>query len=272
MDAFLGGYSVQVHFFAFILGMTRLMVFGIVAPFMGNSVLNATTRSAVLASLYFIVHPLILTQIPSDLFPMTGASFIYATSLVFKEIFIGLIIGFLASLTFWAVESAGFFIDNQRGAGMASEVDPLSGAQTSPIGSLFFQTATYIFFSTGMFLTFLGIVYSTYLFWPVNEFLPAALFTKASAALFFGECVSNLLKNVVLLAAPVVLCCLFTDMALGLVNRFASQLNVYILSLPIKSALAAMLLIFYFAIFTSDLPERFHLFSVDLAMFRSFIP
>ena len=272
MEAFLGSYSVQMHFFAFILGMTRLMVFGIVAPFLGSAVLDVLTRSAVLAALYLILHPLILTEIPPDLFPMTSASFVYAACLIFKEIFIGLIIGFLASLVFWAVESAGFFIDNQRGAGMASEVDPWSGAQTSPVGSFFFQSAMYVFFSTGMFLTFMGIVYSTYVFWPVNEFLPTSLFTNASAALFFGESVGNLLLSMMLLAAPVVLCCLFTDMALGLVNRFAPQLNVYILSLPIKSALAALLLIFYFAIFTSQLPERFNLFSVDLAMFRSLMP
>jgi type III secretion protein T len=61
-------------------------------------------------------------------------------------------------------------------------------------------------------------------------------------------------------------------MALGLVNRFAPQLNVFILSLPIKSALAALLLIFYFSIFTSQLPERFGLFAVDLSAFRNLIP
>jgi type III secretion protein T len=272
MEGIFADYSVQMHLFAFSLGMTRLMAFGIVSPFLGNHVLDMMTRSSILTALYLIVHPLVLSQIPADLFPLTSASSVYVGALIFKEVFIGLVIGFLASLVFWAVESAGFFIDNQRGASMATEVDPLSGAQTSPVGSLFFQSATYVFYSTGMFLTFMGIVYGTYVIWPVCEFLPVELFTNGSAATFFGKCVSNLLTSMMLLAAPVVLCCLFTDMALGLVNRFAPQLNVYVLSLPIKSALAALLLIFYFSIFTSQLPERFGLFAVDLSAFRNLIP
>ena len=75
-----------------------------------------------------------------------------------------------------------------------------------------------------------------------------------------------------MISAPVVLACLFTDIALGLINRFASQLNVYILSLPIKCALASFLLIFYFAVLMSDAPERFGLFGIDVSTLRAMMP
>ncbi len=102
----------------------------------------------------------------------------------------------------------------------------------------------------------------------MGEWLPAAFFTKQGAALFFGELVAVLAVNMVLISAPVVLACLFTDVALGLVNRFASQLNVYVLAMPIKSALSSFLLIFYFAVLMTDAPERFSAFGIDVSQLR----
>jgi len=264
------GYSYQTHLVALILGSTRLMVFVSVAPFMGHSVLSGMTRAAVVFSLYCLLHPMILMQTP-QMFPLTGMMAVTGIGLILKEILLGFLLGYLAGFVFWAIESAGFFIDNQRGAGQASETDPLTGSQSSPTGSFLFQSLVYVFFATGTFLVFLGIVYASYGFWPVNRFIPAGFFTNPAVALFFGECVAKLALNMVLLSAPVVLGCLFTDMSLGLINRFASQLNVYVLSMAIKSGIASFLLIYYFAILMSDAPERFQVFSVDMGSLRTFM-
>jgi type III secretion protein T len=73
-----------------------------------------------------------------------------------------------------------------------------------------------------------------------------------------------------LLSAPVVLACLFTDMTLGIINRFASQLNVYILAMGIKSGLAAFLMLLYLATLISRGQEKLTGFSIDLLMLRNF--
>lgn len=271
MLEYLFAYSLETHLFAFILGGTRLTVFAMIAPFMGNNVLNATSRSALVAALYLVLHVPLLESVAA-LMPMGGANLVTFLSLLAKEIFLGFVLGWLAGMMFWAIESAGFFIDNQRGAGQASETDPLSGSQSSPTGSMLFQSAAYVFFATGAFLSYLGLVYGTYVLWPAGELIPSSFFANKEAAFFFGECVSKLALNMVLLSAPVVLACLFTDISLGLINRFASQLNVYILAMPIKSALASFLLIFYFAILMSDAPERFLAFSLDLKTLQGFLP
>ncbi|MDY6010494.1 MAG: type III secretion system export apparatus subunit SctT [Duodenibacillus sp.] len=270
MLEYLFAYSLETHLFAFILGGTRLTVFAMVAPFMGNNVLNMTSRSALVAALYLVLHVPLLEAV-APLMPLTG-HLVTFLGLLAKEIFLGFVLGWLAGLMFWAIESAGFFIDNQRGAGQASETDPLSGSQSSPTGSMLFQSAAYVFFATGAFLSYLGLVYGTYLIWPAGEMLPSSFFANKEAVFFFGGCVAKLALNMVLLAAPVVLACLFTDISLGLINRFASQLNVYILAMPIKSALASFLLIFYFAILMSDAPERFLAFGLDLKTLQGFLP
>ncbi len=266
---FIGDYTLEEHFLAFILGAARLGMFIVIVPFMGSSVLAAGSKSAIVLSLYLILHPLVLASLP-DLMPFTAASFVAFAGLVVKEVFLGFILGYLAGMTFWAVESAGFFIDNQRGAGMAQQTDPLSGEETSPTGSFLFQSTVYVFFATGCFVTFLSTLYGTYVIWPPAEWLPVKFFSE-EAALFFAGVVAKLAVNMVLLAAPVVLACLFTDISLGLINRFASQLNVYILAMPIKSAIASFLLIFYFAVLMTDAPERFALFNLDLTAMQRWL-
>ena len=48
-----------------------------------------------------------------------------------------------------------------------------------------------------------------------------------------------------LLSAPVVIACFLSDFCLGLINRFAQQLNVFILSMGVKSGATALLVFIY---------------------------
>jgi len=48
-----------------------------------------------------------------------------------------------------------------------------------------------------------------------------------------------------LIAAPIAIVLFLVEFGLGLMNRFAQQLNVFSLSMPIKSGIAAFLLILY---------------------------
>ena len=259
----------EMHLAAFVLGSTRLMVFASVAPFLGFGRLDATARTALTLSLYLILHPAVLSDI-SGLFPLGGSGWLVMGGLLLKEIFLGFVLGWLSGLAFWAVESAGFFIDNQRGASAATMTDSFTGDETSPTGAFLMQSTIYAFFASGAFAALLAVLYSTYEFWPVSAYLPGAFFMKEGAALFFGERLAELALNIVLISAPVVLACLFADVALGLINRFAPQLNVYILAMPVKCAVASFLLIFYFAILMTDSAERFTLFGTDLTALKAF--
>ena len=66
-----------------------------------------------------------------------------------------------------------------------------------------------------------------------------------------------------LLSGPVVVACLLTDVSLGLINRFASQLNVYVLAMPIKSGVAIFLMLVYFSMLMADLPQMFGKVAAD---------
>ena len=69
------------------------------------------------------------------------------------------------------------------------------------------------------------------------------MFKDINLPLFFAGRVSWLLLMMLLLSGPIVVACLLTDVSLGLINRFASQLNVYVLAMPIKSGVAAFMML-----------------------------
>jgi type III secretion protein T len=56
---------------------------------------------------------------------------------------------------------------------------------------------------------------------------------------------SRLMIMTMVFSAPIILICLLSDVSLGIVNRFAPQLNVFFLSMPIKSALGLFMILLY---------------------------
>ena len=78
--------------------------------------------------------------------------------------------------------------------------------------------------------------------------------------------------DMMLLSGPIIVACLLTDISLGLINRFASQLNVYVLAMPVKSGLASFLLIFYFGMLMSGAVRIFDSFGTDLQHLRFILP
>lgn len=267
LDVLFHELRVMDNLLALLLGMPRLFLIMQTVPFMGGNIVTGQIRIAVAFACYMFLHPMVLTQLsaPEALtLPVAG----HFGLIILKESVIGFMIGLLAGMLFWAVQCAGFFIDNQRGASMASGADPLSGQETSPLGSLLFQCAVFLFFVGGGFLAFLTLVFASYEVWPVPELLPVGLFENMDLPMFFAGRVAWLMATMMLLSAPIVAACLLTDMSLGLINRFAAQLNVYVLGMPIKSALAMFLLFLSFGLLLSQATGLFETIGNDLRVLR----
>ena len=94
-------------------------------------------------------------------------------------------IGFIVNIPFWAMEATGFIIDNQRGASMASTMNPMSGLETSPTGLLFAQAFTVLYLISGAFLALLGSLFHSYEAWPLFEFYPK--FNQSAVLFFMGQ-------------------------------------------------------------------------------------
>jgi type III secretion protein T len=221
----------------FTLGIPRLLAAFLLLPMFSSQVLTGMLRNGVAASLALFVFPLAAASAPAgEIAPLVGMG------LLLKEALIGLLIGFGVAVLFWAVESTGFFIDNHRGATMASSIDPLTGSQTSPLGILLTQTLTVIFFVGGGFMVFLGALYESYALWPVFSFYPRL---EIEAVPYLLGLFDRILGLAVLLGGPVVIAMFLAEFSLGLISRFTPQLNVFSLAMPIKSAIGVLILALY---------------------------
>ncbi|MCL9783810.1 type III secretion system export apparatus subunit SctT [Vibrio sp. S4M6] len=159
--------------------------------------------------------------------------------LMLRELFIGLCIGFSAAIPFWAIDIAGFVIDTMRGASMSTVYNPLLGTQASVFGILFSQVLTVLFLVTGGFNKLLNGIYASYNSLPMGQDI---VFSKGFLVFLSHEW--HLMFDLAIsFALPAMVIMLMVDLALGLINRSAQQLNVFFLSMPIKSAMAILLIL-----------------------------
>jgi type III secretion protein T len=213
----------------------RLMPLFLLVPFMNRSMVPRTIAFAVATSLGLLIVP----TIP----PINNVSFDpYFLLLLGKEAIIGLVLGYVVAIPFWTMEAVGFVVDNQRGASMAATINPMTGHDTSPLGILFNIAFITFFMLSGGLLLMLGLIYDSYRLWPPLSFWPN--WNSDAAELMLVQ-LNRFVLNALLLAAPVLLAMFLSELGLALISRFAPQLQVFFLAMPIKSALGIFVLMVY---------------------------
>lgn len=224
----------------FFIGSIRLLTFFSLISFMSGAVVPGQLRFSLATLLAFFVYPAFAgLQAPEP-----GAQFfLWLLCVLVKELLVGFLLAYTANVVFWAMLSVGFVMDNQRGAGMAQATDPASGESTSLFGGFLHQATIYIFFSSGAFLQMLLLLLFSYGVCPPDFELASG--AREGIPVFLLGQFFRLMVMIVVFAAPIMLICLLSDVSLGIVNRFSPQLNVFFLSMPIKSALGLLMIMLY---------------------------
>jgi len=222
---------------AWALSSVRLGVAFMICPALSDSMVMGTARRVAVLSFSLLVTPTVLAAMPAGEISISAL-----VPCALKETVIGVLIGFFASIPFWVAENIGNLIDNQRGATMGEVYSPLSGTQVSTTGIFFTQIVSTLFFVSGAVLLFLGAIYHSFVIWPVFADLPSF---ANDAPLQLLAALDGMLKTTVVISAPVVILMFLATIGLGFVNRTAPQLNVFFLSMPIKSALGIAMLVIY---------------------------
>lgn len=232
------GFSwLTASFFA----MPRLLSIFSVIPLFNRQALPGVLRVGVAFSFAILVIPLLEPEVINTTRTSTAIFFI-----LLKEMILGLLIGFIVSLPLWALDITGVYVDNQRGASIASTINPLTGHDSSPLGELFTQAGIVLLLISGGMLMILKIIYDSYLLWPVFTLMPT--FTDQMPIVLL-DLMDRLMRLAGLFSAPVIFAMFLAEVALGLVSRFVPQLQVFFLAMPIKSGIA----MFVFAIYTATL-------------------
>lgn len=231
------------------LSMPRIVGAMTALSFLGPGVLGgAITRNGVAAALSIPVYPIVSRQIVEA--QLSGLAFAGAAA---KEFLLGMLIGSVAMVVFWSVQAVGSFVDNQRGATMASSMDPLIGEQSSPFALFMTQSLVAVFFCTGLFNAFVGGIYRSYVLWPATSFWPVLDTTVVG---FLVAQFVLVVQMAVLVGGPVVIAMFLAELGLGFVSRFAPQLNVFFLSMPVKSGVATLMLVLFWGMIVVFFGDR----------------
>lgn len=213
---------------------SRIAATFLLLPIFSSETVPTLVRNSIFVSLGVVSLALQPPLDPSLLGPGQWAT------IILKEVFVGIVIGFFFGSVLWALEAAGTIIDTKVGATLAQVVDPLSGHQTSLNGAFLGRLAGVVFVASGGLSLLLRVLMESYAIWPVAA--PMPVLDGRSLALFEGE-FGRLMVLATLFAAPVLAVLFLIDAGLGLMNRFAQQLNVFSLSLSIKSFAATFVLL-----------------------------
>lgn len=222
---------------AAVLAMARIGGAFAICPALTESMIPGVARRAFVLAVALIAVPPIMAGMP----PGEPDHFMFAL-VAAKEAFIGFVIGFFAAIPFWIAENVGNFIDNQRGATMGEVYSPLNGSQVSTLGIFFSQIASTLFFVGGVVFVFIAALYMSYGIWPV--FKAGVSMTNEAPLVVLGSA-DEMIRTTVIISAPVIMVMFLATLGLGLVNRTAPQLNVFFLSMPVKSALGIAFLVIY---------------------------
>lgn len=193
-------------------------------PVFGNANVTPMVRVAIALCLAFVFLPMA----HFDASNLESASYALA---VVKEALVGVIMGFLVSLLFTAIQMAGAFIDLEIGFGFASVVDPMSKQNNAVIGQLQNLAATLLFLAiNGHHLMIRGLA-DSFSVLPLGQMSLSAE-TASGIAQSFAVIFLAALK----IGAPVVGAIFLTDVSLGILSRTVPQLNVFVVGFPAKLA------------------------------------
>ena len=177
--------------------------------------------------------------------------------LMVKELFVGFIMGYMISMPFQIVQSAGIIIDHQRGGASLMVNDPTVQNQSSPLGTLFNMVLIYLFFFINGPFIFLDGIINAYELIPPDRFFDPNFFLPGSS---FWDMQIKLLNKVMImsiqLASPALIAILMTDAFLGIANRLAPQVQITFLGMPLKSLLALLVVCLGWKLFNEEVIKQ----------------
>lgn len=234
------------QFIVFLLVFVRITSLFIISPIFGRQNMPSYLKIGLSLFTAFIIAPL-LGNVQIDYINIIDFS-----TIVFKELFVGILIGYVSFIVFSAMFVAGQMIDSQIGFGMINVLDPQSNIQVPLVGNFLYIFAILCFLlADGHHILFSALVKS-YNIIPINSFFFTEDLIKNLIAIF-AETFTTSLK----IAFPIVAAALISEVSLGILSRTVPQMNVFIVGMPMKIALGLLTLLCIMPVFSNTLDYLF---------------
>lgn len=222
---------------AFALLMARVLPVIILTPFLGGETVPQEVKLGLGVMLGMVLYPVIIAQVRD--IPVSAFVFM---ALMLKELFIGLTLSFIVGLVFDAANSAGTLLDTMGGTNQAQLFVPQIGQQASLFSNLQLQMTVVLFLSLGGHHIVIETLGDSLVMLPLDQY---PRFSHGQWPFFetvlrvFGD----LIRIALALASPVLLATFLVDLALGMINRVAPQVQVFFVSMQIKPAVTVLIMV-----------------------------
>ena len=229
------------------LSSTRVAVAFLLLPLFAPDTVPALVRNALFAALGVLVlalQPAVATA--GWLAPQWIGLFV-------KEALLGMALGFGLAAFLWAFEAAGQMVDMKVGTSGLQLTDPMSGHQVSGSAALLGRCVGVLFMSGGGFTLFIGALLDSFRLWPVAQLLVTP---RRAGQWLFEQHFAGLMDLAFLVAAPALVLMFAVDLVLGLVNRFAQQINLLAISASLKALAATGVWLLLLATLTHGFADR----------------
>ncbi len=233
------GYQIDFShvLLAFALLMARVLPPIILTPFLGGETVPSEVKLGLGVMLGLVLFPAIAPQV--EKVPVSPLLFV---ALMLKELFLGLTLSFVVGIVFDAAQIAGNLIDTMSGTNQAQLMVPQIQQQVSLFSNLQLQLVTVVFLSLGGHHIVIQAFGDSLEMIPLDRY---PTFARAGTWALFDTVLrvsGDLLRIALALASPVLLATFVTDLALGLINRVAPQVQVFFVSMQIKPAVTVLIM------------------------------
>jgi flagellar biosynthetic protein FliR len=158
-----------------------------------------------------------------------------------QELSIGLLLGFVARMVFYAVDLAGSIISMQMGLNLATQFDPASAQTEQTASTILFFLATVVMLTLDLHLWVLAGFARTYTVLPIGGMhLNRALFETMVAQ------TSGIFMAAVQISAPVIAVSFVVTLVFAVLSRAVPQMNVFGESMGVR--IVAGLIVFGFTL------------------------
>ena len=176
--------------------------------------------------------------------------------ILFKEYLIGYTIGFCANIIFAGIEFGANMFAIQMGLSISQALNPVSGATSPVITRAYSYLASMIFIIIGAHQWLFAALYNSFKSMPVGY---TFTFSPELADQII-HMTSHLFDISLSIALPIFGVLFITDVLLGFTSKMMPQMNIFMVSMPLKIYLGLLLSLIFMrpmAEYISVLIERF---------------
>ncbi|NDO83208.1 flagellar biosynthetic protein FliR [Citrobacter sp. NCU1] len=210
--------------------LLRVLALISTAPILSERAVPKRVKLGLGMMITFVIAP----SLPATDVPIFSASALW---LAMQQIMIGIALGFTMQFAFAAVRTAGELMGLQMGLSFATFVDPASHLNMPVLARIIDMLAMLLFLTFNGHLWLISLLVDTFHTLPVGD-NPV----NSNAFLVLARAGGMIFINGLMLALPVITVLLTLNLALGLLNRMAPQLSIFVIGFPLTLTIGISLM------------------------------